>query len=303
MKKKKDKILFTLEYSDGTPFEVPEFTKAEKAEIIKRWKKVKEQFRASVGTRQGLETGITHEDFLATLESGRKLTESQFTDQFPAIRQFLDRQGKISPANFRQFLNWFVGVKYGRTPFLEMMKKWPDITLSDFKEFHEYAESLFEHGGRIEDIGVLWRDVTQKTPKDSDNVGSQPKSKFDLLVAFPFEELFVGNSKEEKAKNCKLALEAAKQVDPPLINQNDRLLPNYLKLPGIRAFYDACFDAGLLSSEFSILEAMKMISKKFTGKEAGKNAAQPKADPKLKSKLVAKLTDLQREFRESGESL
>ncbi len=111
-------------------------------------------------------------------------------------------------------------------------------------------------------------------------------------VEASFIELFAGNTVEQKRANSEKALIAAKSIDPPLLNVNGKLLDNYTKVPALRALYEACFDAELLSSNFKILPALKGFGVEFTGKPVSRNAGQVQGDMKLKGKLLVKLYEL-----------
>lgn len=152
MKKNKSKEDFYLEYSDGTPFTVPEIDETDWAAIIRLWEEAKNEIRANFAQMDIQTSGLHWDDAGPKIDAGRKLNEKQFREEFAAMRHFLEGKNKILPANAEQFLIWFIRVKNGRKPISEILSQWPNIIPADFKEFHRYKKYLYKHGGEVGDI-------------------------------------------------------------------------------------------------------------------------------------------------------
>lgn len=69
--------------------------------------------------------------------------KESYYKEYESIIYYLEKEGKIKPKDFEDFLDWYFGYeKYGRLPLYETLSK--KITIQDFAEFHNYKEKRFK---------------------------------------------------------------------------------------------------------------------------------------------------------------
>jgi len=85
-------------------------------------------------------------------EDAERQVGEDFAKTYTSIRAMMEREGFALPADADEFLDWYVYVKNGFVTPAEFVKNWKGLMLSDFREFAEYKEHLFYHGGKMGEI-------------------------------------------------------------------------------------------------------------------------------------------------------
>lgn len=243
---KKEKAEFEFVFTkDGEPFVMPEFDESAWNEKVKQWNEMFKQMEALA--RENRERAVKEwqkygviipdskpvwEEILQRIDAGKEMTSNDFQREFPAIRAFLESKGMILPNGAEEFVIWFIFIKYRKHPFGEMIAKWPNVKLSDFKEFHRYKEHLFKHGGKVGDYPQSWQQIERI-------------EKVELRPAF--SDLFFSDNAARRALNA--AMTAG------IIDETGKRKLGVRKIvPAIVQFWEAVSDPKL---EFTRIRAME----------------------------------------------
>lgn len=188
-------------------------------------------------------------------EDAEKQVGEDFAKTYASIRAMMERKGCALPDDPDEFLNWYVYVKNAFVTPAEFVENWKGLMLSDFREFAEYKERLFDHGGKIGDLPAQVLPPAQVAPE-----------------SLTFERVFVGVPEMETA---------VKAVHGTDFDAS--------KLTHLRAFFAAAKSSGLTKPKVKEYKALPLIAEYFGGYCNQSAAYNALIDERLESTLTKRM--------------